>query len=137
LVSPDGKSIYCNFYVLDSAKPWKTGILDAATGELVKVFDFFVTSTAAWAADSRSIIYSLRESGNLWRISLEANAKPQQVTNFRQRHNPNLCHFTRLQTVPHLTWHGNLRSGLAGKLLAGLAGLAHLTPIPPLTLLNR
>src|SRR5262249_1960789 len=82
LVSPNGKLIYCNFYDVNSAQPWKTGVLDAATGELVKVFDFFVTSTAVWAADSTAIIYGKRDDANLWRISLEANAKPHQVTNF-------------------------------------------------------
>jgi len=81
MVSPDGKFIFCQFYDRDSVQPWKSGVLDAATGELVTVFHFQISSTAVWAADSKSIIYSLRHDPNLYRISLGANAQPQQVTN--------------------------------------------------------
>jgi serine/threonine protein kinase/Tol biopolymer transport system component len=81
VVSPDGKSLLCGFYDRDAVQPWKSGILDAVTGELVRVFDFHV-GIAAWTADSKSIIYHVRHNANLWRFSLEANARPQQITEF-------------------------------------------------------
>ena len=81
-VSPDGKLIFCHFYDRNSGQPWKTGVMNVATGEIIKVFDFSVSGASAWAADSKSLIYSLRHNANLWRISLEKDAKPQQLTNF-------------------------------------------------------
>lgn len=83
IISPDGKFIFCHFYDRDSGRPWKNGILDAAMGELVKVFDSHFTGTTVWTLDSKAIVYSLRHDPNLWRISLEENAKPQQLTNFK------------------------------------------------------
>jgi Tol biopolymer transport system component/DNA-binding winged helix-turn-helix (wHTH) protein/Flp pilus assembly protein TadD len=80
--SPDGKLIFCQFYDRDSGSPWKSGILDAATGEMVKVFDFFISGTAVWTPDSKALIYSPRHNANLWRVSLETGAKPQQLTDF-------------------------------------------------------
>lgn len=80
--SPDGKFIFCQFYDRESSQPWKTGVLDTATGELIKVFDFHIGGTAVWTLDSKALIYNQRHNANLWRISLEENSKPQQITNY-------------------------------------------------------
>jgi Tol biopolymer transport system component len=82
LVSPDGKSIFCQFYDRSSSSPWKTGIMNAETGELIRVFDFPISGTAVWTMDSKALIYSQRHNANLWRISIEGDAKPQQLSNF-------------------------------------------------------
>jgi Tol biopolymer transport system component/TolB-like protein/Flp pilus assembly protein TadD len=82
LVSPDGKFIFCQFYDRDSSQPWKSGILDAATGELIKVFEFFISGTTVWTRDSKALIYSPRHKANLWRVALEENSKPEQLTNY-------------------------------------------------------
>ena len=80
--SPDGKFIFCQFYDRDSSQPWKSGILDAGTGELIRVFDSFIGGTVVWTPDSKTIIYNIRHDANLWRISLEENSPPQPLTNY-------------------------------------------------------
>jgi Tol biopolymer transport system component len=82
LVSPDGKFIFCQFYERSSSSPWRTGIMNAETGELIRAFNFFISGTAVWTMDSKALIYGERFNANLWRISIEGDAKPQQLSNF-------------------------------------------------------
>jgi TolB-like protein/Tol biopolymer transport system component/Flp pilus assembly protein TadD len=82
VISSDGKFVFCRFYDWNSNTPWKTGILNAENGALIKIFGFYTSGTAVWTKDSNSIIYSLPADANLWKISIGSDSNPQQITDF-------------------------------------------------------
>lgn len=82
VVSPDGKLVLFGYYDTASNTPWKSGLIKAETGEVVKVFDIFLGGPAAWTADSRSIVYSHQNNSNLFRIAIDGDTKPEQITGF-------------------------------------------------------
>lgn len=79
-VSPDGKFIFCSINDQSSNAPWKSALLNAEKGEVLKTFDF-IFAAAHWTADSKSVIYSFKNE-NLWRIAVAGNTLPQPITNF-------------------------------------------------------
>lgn len=80
VVSPNGKYIFCRFHESSSNSPWKSGVIDSATGEIVRIFDYVFGATQ-WTPDSKALLYSLGAE-NLWQISIEANSKPQRLAAF-------------------------------------------------------
>ena len=77
--------------------------MNAETGELIRVFDFPISGTAVWTMDSKALIYSQRHNANLWRIAIEGDAKPQQLSNFESGEIKTFAVSLRLQTIRHLT----------------------------------
>ncbi len=83
-VSPDGKLIACRFREQDLT-PFKLGIIDFATGEILKAIDAPPPETTyRWSADSRAVLYATRHSGvsNIWSQPIDGSA-PKQLTNFK------------------------------------------------------
>ncbi|HSS21839.1 MAG TPA: protein kinase [Pyrinomonadaceae bacterium] len=83
-ISPDGKLIACR-YREQGLSPFKLGILDFATGQVLKTFDTPPQDGAyRWSADGRAVLYSVRQNGvsNIWSQSIDGGT-PKQLTNFK------------------------------------------------------
>jgi Tol biopolymer transport system component len=82
IISANGKMLLFGYYDAGSKSPWKNAVVNLDTGETIRIFESFLGGSAVWAADSRSIIFSLQERPNLYRISIDAGSTPEPITNY-------------------------------------------------------
>jgi Tol biopolymer transport system component len=83
-ISPDGKLIACRYRERDLSTP-KLGLIDFATGEVVKTIDLPPTDNPLdWSADGRAVFFAERRGGvsNIWSQPIDGSA-PKQLTNFK------------------------------------------------------
>ncbi|HEY6229986.1 MAG TPA: protein kinase [Pyrinomonadaceae bacterium] len=82
-ISPDGKLAACRYREQDLSA-FKLGIIDLATGEVVKVIDQTSDGTLNWSADGRAVLYIDRRNGvsNIWSQTIDGSA-PKELTNFK------------------------------------------------------
>ncbi|MEP6925289.1 MAG: hypothetical protein ABI954_12555, partial [Pyrinomonadaceae bacterium] len=53
-------------------------------GKITKEIDFNLIGNFVWSPDGKSLTYLSRDGvPNLWRMPLDANGKPQQITDFK------------------------------------------------------
>jgi serine/threonine protein kinase/Tol biopolymer transport system component len=82
---PGGKAIFGSYYDEQTSPPrWRSALLSAESGQLVKAFDF-PPKTSAWnMLDERTLVYaeSQGDVDNLWTRPLEDGAPPKQLTRF-------------------------------------------------------
>lgn len=81
--SPDGKFIAYNHNDIGAAQPWKIGVMSAAGGAPLKLFEPQVHhGILDWTADSSSIVYiNTLEKSNLWRQPIDGSP-PRRLTSF-------------------------------------------------------
>jgi Tol biopolymer transport system component len=81
-VSPDGKLIAFSCSDLGDKKSWKVCLMDPGDKAIVKKFDFApYRSVLHWTPDSKSLVYLLENSPNLW-IQRIDGGPPRQDTFF-------------------------------------------------------
>ncbi len=83
-ISPDGKLMACR-YREEDLSPYKLGIFDLASGQIVKTIDGPTNDNALrWSVDGRSVLYSERRTGvsNIWSQPIDGGP-PKQLTNFK------------------------------------------------------
>lgn len=83
-ISPDGKSIACEFRE-NAVASWRFAIFGINGGEPIKVFDLPNRETDfRWAPDGRSLVYGAASKGvtNIWSYPLDGD-KPKQLTDFK------------------------------------------------------
>ena len=78
-VSPDGRQMLFDFYEDGASQPWKKGLLTLESGEMKVVEETGLVY--GWTPDSRSIISSRGNPGNIWEVPL-GGGKPRKLTNF-------------------------------------------------------
>ena len=81
VVSPDGKFIFVETHDRSSPQPWKSALLSAETGKIIKFFDFHAGVVARWPADSKTVFYMVAADPDLWRVSIETE-KSERISNF-------------------------------------------------------
>jgi Tol biopolymer transport system component len=80
--SPDGKLIGFALYEDGTTQPWKTGVMRAADGTPLKIFDIArYGRVMRWTADGKSMILIRAEATDLWEWPIDGSPL-RRLTNF-------------------------------------------------------
>jgi Tol biopolymer transport system component len=85
--SPDGKLIACLLSESESEARWRIGVIEAGTGERVRIFPQTVYSgySPKWTPDGRGLTYTDGRQLNVWLQPVEGGI-PRKLTEFTNDH---------------------------------------------------